>query len=106
MESTRSQVLRIVRARGEATVADLAGELGMGQASVRRHLDALRAERLVDARPLRQGVGRPSYVYFPTEAAEEMTPARYSRLLTRIFNQMREMGESEVSGASGPDLLE
>lgn len=106
METTRNQILRLVRARSEATVAELAEELGMGAASVRRHLDALRGERLVDARPLRQGVGRPSYAYFATEAAEEMTPARYSRLLTRIFNQMMEMRESEVSGADGASLLE
>jgi len=106
METTRNQILRLVRARGEVSVAELAAELGMSQASVRRHLDALRTERLVDARPVRHAVGRPAYAYFATEAAEELTPSRYSRLLSRIFGQMLELRQIEVSGTDGPTLLE
>ncbi len=85
---------------------ELATELDMSPASVRRHLDSLRTDHLVDARPVRHAVGRPSYAYFATEAAEEMTPAHYSRLLSRIFSQMMELGEKEVSGVDGPALLE
>ncbi len=106
METTRNQVLRLVRRHGEVTVAELATELDMSPASVRRHLDALRTDHLVDARPVRHSVGRPSYAYFATEAADEMTPARYSRLLSRIFTQMMDLGEEEVSGVDGPALLE
>jgi predicted ArsR family transcriptional regulator len=105
IESTKEQVLHLLQSRGGATVAALAGALDVGQASVRRHLDHLRAEGLVDVRIERHGVGRPAFVYEATEAAEERAPARYSKLLTRMFRGLQSLDTGEVSGHDGGEVL-
>lgn len=105
MESTREQVLHVLQARGGATVAALADALGVGQASVRRHLDHLRVDGLVDVRSERHGVGRPAFVFYATEAAEERTPAGYSRLLSRIYKGLSGLDERHVRGRDGAQVL-
>ncbi len=105
MESTKEQVLHLLQKRGSAKVADLAGSLGVGQASVRRHLDHLRVEGLADVRIERHGVGRPAFVFYPTEEAEERVPAGYSRLLTRVYKELTSLGEDDVRGSDGAAVL-
>lgn len=105
MESTKEQVLHLLQQRGEATVLDLAAALGVGQASVRRHLDHLRMDGLADVRSERHGVGRPAFLFYPTEEAEERVPAGYSRLLSRMYKELGSLSEAEVSGRSGADVL-
>jgi predicted ArsR family transcriptional regulator len=105
MESTKAQVLHLLQARGGATIAQLAQALGVGQASVRRHIDHLRVEGLVDARVERHGVGRPAFIFYATEAAEERTPAGYSRLLPRLYQGLRSLDEQKVRGRDGSQLL-
>lgn len=105
MESTKEQVLHLLQARGSATVADLAEALAVGQASVRRHLDHLRVEGMADVRIERHGVGRPAFLFYPTEEAEERTPAGYSRLLSRMYKELGALSEADVSGRDGADVL-
>ena len=104
-EGTKAEILRLLQGWGEATVAHLAQALDMSPAAVRRHLDGLRAERLVDARPQRQAVGRPSFLFYATDRAEELTSAGYSRLLNRMFRGLVELRPDEVSGQPGRKLL-
>ena len=105
MESTREQVLHLLQTRGDATVADLAEALGVGQASLRRHLDHLRVDGLADVRLERHGVGRPSFVFYPTEKGAERTPAGYSRLLSRLYAGLRSLDQAQVRGRDGAELL-
>ena len=77
----------LLAARGEATVAEIAGELGMNQANIRRHLEVMRAESLIDVTIRRHEIGRPSYVYRLTERAEEMN-AHYPRLVNRMVRRI------------------
>jgi predicted ArsR family transcriptional regulator len=64
---TRNRVARLILANGPCTAADLATRLGLTPAGVRRHLDALLAEGLVEAREQRvygqRGRGRPAKVF-------------------------------------------
>ncbi|HXH20702.1 MAG TPA: ArsR family transcriptional regulator [Dehalococcoidia bacterium] len=106
METTREQVLRLVRGHREITTAQIAEALGVSQAAVRRHLDGLRADGLIDARLDRHGVGRPSLVFFPTERGEESSGRRYLQLLTRLFRRLDRMDETAVGGRSGREVLE
>ena len=105
MESTREQVLHLLQTRGDATVADLAEALGVGQASLRRHLDHLRVDGLVDARLEHHGVGRPSFVFYSTEKGAERTPAGYSRLLSRLYAGLRSLDQAQVRGRDGAEVL-
>jgi predicted ArsR family transcriptional regulator len=64
---TRNRVARLILANGPSTAADLAARLRLTPAGVRRHLDALLAEHLVEAREQRvyghRGRGRPAKVF-------------------------------------------
>ena len=98
MKSTRDQVRDLLAARGSATVADIAGDLGLNQANIRRHLEVLRAEGLVDVSIQRREVGRPSYIYRLTERAEELS-AHYPRLVDRLFKRLATLpADRPVSG--------
>ena len=104
-QGTKAQILRLLQGWGEATVTHLADALDMSPAAVRRHLDGLRAEGLVDARPQRHAVGRPSFLFYPTERAEELFTTGYSRLLGRMFGGLLELRPEEVSGQPGEEVL-
>jgi predicted ArsR family transcriptional regulator len=95
MKSTRDQMRELLAARGQATVADIARELGLNQANIRRHLEVMRAEGLVDITVRRGDVGRPSYVYHLTERAEELT-GHYPRLLNRMVRRLQTSGRTEL----------
>jgi predicted ArsR family transcriptional regulator len=105
MESTKEQVLHLLQERGEATVATLAEALGVGSASVRRHLDHLRVDGLADVRAQRHGVGRPVFVFYPTQQAEQRVPAGYARLLSRLYKGLQGLGEQDVGGRDGSGIL-
>ena len=105
MESTKDQLLQLLRERGEATISVLSESLGVGQATVRRHLDHLRVDGLADVRAERHGVGRPAFVFYATEAGEERAPAGYARLLSRLYQGLTSLDEREVRGRDGAEVL-
>lgn len=104
MELTRDQVLRLVRGRREVTVAQLAEALDLSQQAVRRHLDSLRADGLVDVRIERHGVGRPALIFFATERGEE--GRNYLQLLSRLLRHLEKTETLEVEGNSGRQVLD
>jgi predicted ArsR family transcriptional regulator len=106
VETTRDQVLRFVRGRRETTVAQLAEALDLSQQAVRRHLDGLRADGLLDAKLERHGVGRPSLLFFATERGEELSGRTYLQLLSRLFRHLDKMDAQEVGGGSGRQVLD
>jgi DeoR family transcriptional regulator, suf operon transcriptional repressor len=87
MKSTRDLMRDLLAANREATVFEIASTLGLNQANIRRHLEVMRAEGLVDVTMRRSGIGRPSYVYRLTERAEEMS-AHYPRLVDRMVRKL------------------
>jgi predicted ArsR family transcriptional regulator len=105
MESTKEQVLHLLQQGTGTTVADLSRKLGVGEASIRRHLDHLRLEGLADARVERHGVGRPSYVFYATAEAEERTPGGYSRLVSRLLASLQSLSSEQLKGIAGEELL-
>lgn len=72
---TRQRVTGLLLALGQATAAELGGELGLSQAAIRRHLEAMLADGDVIARhrPVRghRGRGRPARVFQLTEQARQ-----------------------------------
>jgi predicted ArsR family transcriptional regulator len=92
VQGTRERILGYVVDRREVRVEDLAAELGITIAAVRRHLDHLRADGLVDARAVKQPTGRPYHAYFATEKATQSVPPAYADLLERM---LRGLGERQ-----------
>jgi len=94
VKRTRDQIRELLAARGEATAGEISGLLRLNAANIRRHLEAMRAEGLVDIRLERREVGRPSHVYRLTERAEELN-GHYPRLLNRLVRRLVAMPEAE-----------
>lgn len=82
--STRNRVARSILDHGPSTVSDLAGRLGLTQAAVRRHLDALVADSVVEPRDQRvygsRGRGRPAKVFALTDCGRDAFDQSYDKL--------------------------
>jgi predicted ArsR family transcriptional regulator len=91
MNTTREQLLRAIRARSQATIAELAEALRISVVSIRHHLSTLQAEGLVESAEVRRGAqaGRPHLVYSLTEAALERFPTKYVRLSERLLDELK-----------------
>ena len=84
MDGTRLSILNSLQRR-PATVDQLSAELGLAAAAVRRHLEILQRDRLVDYEPVRKKPGRPEHLFALTEDGQELMPKRYHLLLQRIL---------------------
>jgi predicted ArsR family transcriptional regulator len=97
MQGTRERILEYIVHRRDARVEELAAELQISAEAVRRHLDHLRADGLVDVRAVKQATGRPYHAYHATERATPAIPAPYADLMERM---LRSLGEREDVTAS------
>lgn len=93
MQGTREQVLALVVERREVRAEELAEALGISAVAIRRHLDNLRADGLVDVRSVKQPTGRPYYAFLPTEKADGELPAGYADLLTRVLQSVADRAD-------------
>lgn len=95
MKSTRDQVLDLLRQHGELTILVLSERLGIAAPAVRRHLDILAGEGLVDYRAVRQHTGRPYFQFFLTDRAKERATNAYPRLVERLLREVSALDEGE-----------
>jgi predicted ArsR family transcriptional regulator len=93
---TRDRVTELLLQQGSATATELGLALGLSPAGVRRHLDAMLAEGLVESRERpergRRGRGRPARVFTLTAAAREALPHTYDGLATAALRWIAEHG--------------
>lgn len=89
MRDVRRSILNFIRERGQATVAELAESVGLSPVSVHYHLNRMERDGLVKAEPLRQGVGRPKYVFTLADAAMELFPQSNHRLADRLLDALQ-----------------
>ena len=95
--ATRDAVGRLILERGPQTAVALAQELGLSAAGVRRHLEALVAEGVLDERDPRPGEarggrGRPARVYSLTDAGRASFPHAYDDLANTALRYLRQTG--------------
>ncbi len=93
MQPIRRRIVEILKEQGTATVAELAGQLGMAQVSVRHHLEILVGEDLVQNAGVRRhdGAGRPSQIYVLTREAARLFPQRHDALAAGILEEMKSL---------------
>jgi predicted ArsR family transcriptional regulator len=104
---TRNRVARSILDHGPSTAADLAERLGLTQAAVRRHLDALHADGVVEPRDQRvyghRGRGRPAKVFALTDCGRDAFDQAYDQLAADALHWIArsagggERGEAAVS---------
>ncbi|GGS95722.1 transcriptional regulator [Streptomyces toxytricini] len=100
--STRNRVARSILDHGPSTVADLAARLGLTQAAVRRHLDTLVTDGVVEAREQRvygaRTRGRPAKVFALTDCGRDAFDQSYDSLAA---DALRWIAQSAGGGEQG-----
>lgn len=100
---TRDRVAQLLLERGGATAAELGAQLGLSPAAIRKHLDAMLAENLVEVRDARtvgpRGRGRPAKAFVLTPAAREGFPHFYDGIATAALRWIAEHGGEEAVSA-------
>jgi predicted ArsR family transcriptional regulator len=102
-QATRNRVARAILSEGPRTAAELGTSLGLTPAGVRRHLDALLAEGLVEAREQRvyghRGRGRPAKVFALTDSGRAVFHHDYDALAVDALRFIAETGGEEAVAA-------
>ncbi|WP_329121966.1 helix-turn-helix transcriptional regulator [Streptomyces sp. NBC_01353] len=100
--STRNRIARSILDHGPSTVSDLAQRLRLTQAAVRRHLDSLVADNVVEAREKRvygaRTRGRPAKVFALTDCGRDAFDQSYDSL---AVDALRWIEKSAGGGAAG-----
>lgn len=101
--STRDRVARTVLERGPSTAAELAELLDLTPAAVRRHLDSLLGEGLLEARDQRvrgvRGRGRPAKVFALTDRGRDEFDQAYDDLALQALRYMAIQGGDDAVAA-------
>jgi predicted ArsR family transcriptional regulator len=86
---TRGQVARLILELGPSTAATLGGRLGLTPAAIRRHLDTLIAEGMIETRTARtygnRGRGRPAKLFVITDAGRSAFEHAYDDLASNAL---------------------
>ncbi|RSM72111.1 transcriptional regulator [Actinoplanes sp. ATCC 53533] len=97
---TRDRVAQLLFESGAATAAELGAQLGLSSAAIRKHLDAMLADQLVEVRESRRqgprGRGRPAKAFVLTAAAREGFPHFYDGIATAALRWIAETGGPEA----------
>ncbi|WP_308294795.1 helix-turn-helix domain-containing protein [Streptomyces sp. JJ66] len=103
---TRNRVARSILDHGPSTAAELAERLALTQAAVRRHLDALVADGMVEARAQRvyghRGRGRPAKVFALTGSGRDAFDQAYDEL---AVDALRWIAQAAGGGARGQEAV-
>ncbi len=101
-QGTRNRVARSILDHGPSTAAELALRLELTQAAVRRHLDALVAEGVVEPREKRvygtRGRGRPAKAFALTDCGRDAFDQAYDQLAS---DALRWIAQSAGGGEEG-----
>ncbi|SDZ60321.1 Predicted transcriptional regulator, ArsR family [Evansella caseinilytica] len=89
--STRDQILSLIKRRVQLTVSTIADELNITEMAVRRHLNTLERDGIVETHLLRQAMGRPTHVYQLSHDGQEMFPRNYGPLTIELLKDIVEM---------------
>jgi len=102
---TRPTILAILQREGSMTVDKLAREVGLSSTTIRRHLDILQRDLLVTFDQVREGSGRPEYLYFLTEYGHESGNRDYKSFLVDLIAEISGLSSTDLSAKNGRELL-
>ncbi|MFC6152536.1 helix-turn-helix transcriptional regulator [Nocardioides yefusunii] len=98
--STRDRVVRSILENGPSTTAELAARLRLTAAAVRRHLDHLVTDGILEGREQKvygsRGRGRPAKVFVITAEGREQFEQRYDDLAAQALRFLRETSGEEA----------
>ena len=105
ISGTRLKILAILQQQGSMNVDGLALEIGLSSTTIRRHLDILQRDLLFSFDHVREGSGRPEYVYFLTEDGYESNYRDYKGLLIDLLTQISALSSTDLTNKDGKELV-
>ncbi|MGZ8717601.1 MAG: helix-turn-helix transcriptional regulator [Aeromicrobium sp.] len=97
---TRERVANSILEEGPSTAVDLAHRLHLTPAAVRRHLDLLLSDGVIEAREKRidgvRGRGRPAKVFVVTDAGRDHFDQAYDDLASTALRYLEQTGGEEA----------
>jgi predicted ArsR family transcriptional regulator len=98
LQTTRRQILEVLKRRGQATLRELVQEIGLSPVTLRAHIMVLERDGYVRAKERRGPIGRPFYVYYLTSKAQNLFPQAYDFLCSLTFEALKATANDEVVG--------
>ncbi len=95
VSNSASLILNYLQRHGQATIKQLEDVLGVSTTAVREHLAHLQAENLVAITTVRNGPGRPCFVYKLTKKAQSLFPKQYDLLINLLLQEIATEGGTE-----------
>lgn len=96
--STRKMILTMLKTKGPLSVSEMSRLLGITEMAVRRHLNTLERDNLIESVLVRQAMGRPMNQYSLTESAEDLFPKKYHYLTLDLLEELESaLGEDKVN---------
>src|SRR6266487_701846 len=93
--STRARVARLILENGPITAFALSSRLGLTTAAIRRHLDVLLGDRMIEVKTARtygsRGRGRPAKLFAITDAGRSAFEHAYDDLATSALRFLAEV---------------
>lgn len=90
------RVLKAIRARGKASIKEVAGVLGVTPSAVRPHLIQLQASGAVSTEQVREGVGRPYHLYSATPQAHLLFRNDYGDVARLLLDEIMQTQGAEA----------
>jgi predicted ArsR family transcriptional regulator len=96
MQTTKQQLLTLLKRSGSATVEEAAGALSVASMTARQHLVGLERDGLIEAQKVKRANGRPHYLYTLTLKGEETFPRRYDLLAEILLDEVGSLDAREI----------
>ena len=97
MQTTKQQLLTLLKRTGSITVEEAAGALSVASMTARQHLVNHERDGLIQSEPVRRSNGRPHYLYTLTPKGEEMFPRRYDLLAQVILDEVGALDPTDIA---------
>ncbi|MBY6036721.1 transcriptional regulator [Fictibacillus nanhaiensis] len=89
--STRDEIIYLLKRNKRMTVTEMAKSLGITEMAVRRHLNTLERDHVIETTLVRQAMGRPIHFYHLSAVGDEQFPRNYSGLTVDFLKDIEEM---------------
>jgi predicted ArsR family transcriptional regulator len=101
MQTTKHQILELLKRTGSATVEEASGSLSIASMTARQHLLGLERDGLVQSEKVKRANGRPHYLFYLTSKGDEMFPRRFDVLAAILLDEVSCLKPADIDGLDG-----
>ena len=98
MQTTKHQILVLLKRTGSVTVEEAAGALNVASMTARQHLTGLERDGLVRSEKVKRHTGRPHFLFSLTPKGEEMFPRRFDLFAQALLQEACCLTPGEIDG--------